>query len=400
MLAIVAGSLQGAWAQADSWVVPASDIDLTGNTPYWIRHTATNGLNLATKAPLYGSDSWKATAVSAVAADLSDLTQVVYFKKEGARIFVYTQTADGTYKTYIGSDEAANQTWAMSAKTLTGDERPTTTDGTNKQGYLKEILPVGNTGNVFFHFVRANGNNINGDNTYLIANRANRVGTAVYDDGHKTDKANFTQWTVIPWRPLEILKNEINEVKRIYENAKVGTKNYEVRNESYREALLAAYNTANTAYNSIKSDIDGGRATLYQRLSSIQTAWSALKEAKRVFLNTAYNAPDTDKQYVVVNREGGILKWSNNAEPAVSEYVTTSIGSEHLMKFSAATISASGTTCNGYYLSPVSNSSQFLQLQRNRFSADSNKQLAANKARWRSSVDADRSNNNLGKGQV
>ena len=89
-------------------MVPASDIDLTGNTPYWIRHTATNGLNLATKAPLYGSDSWKATAVSAVAADLSDLTQVVYFKKEGARIFVYTQTADGTYKTYIGSDEAAN----------------------------------------------------------------------------------------------------------------------------------------------------------------------------------------------------------------------------------------------------------------------------------------------------
>lgn len=261
--------------------------------PYWIRHTATNGLNLATKAPLYGKEDWKKTAVSAVAADLKDLTQVVYFKKEGARIFVYTQTADGASKTYIGSDEAANQTWAMSAKTLTGDERPTTTDGTNKQGYLKEILPVGNTGNVFFHFVRANGNNINGDNTYLIANRANRVGTAVYDDGHKTDK-----------------------------------------------------------------------------------------------------------QYVVVNREGGILKWSNNAEPAVSEYVTTSIGSEHLMKFSAATISASGTTYNGYYLSPVSNSSQFLQLQRNRFSTDSNKQLAANKARWRSSVDADRSNNNLGKGQV
>ena len=74
VLAIVAGSLQGAWAQADSWVVPASDIDLTGNTPYWIRHTATNGLNLATKAPLYGADNWKKTAVSAVAADLSDLT--------------------------------------------------------------------------------------------------------------------------------------------------------------------------------------------------------------------------------------------------------------------------------------------------------------------------------------
>ena len=361
LLLLLVGSLTGAvWGQADSWVVPASDIDLTGHTPYWIRHTATNGLNLATKDALYRSSE---TAVSAVAADMSDLTQVFYFKKEGARIFVYTQTANGAYKTYIGSDEAANQTWAMSAKTLTGDERPTTTDGTNKQGYLKEILPVGNTGNVFFHFVRANGNDCDGTNkSYLIVNRANCAGTAVYDDGHLTDKANFIQWTVIPWRPLEILKNEIDEVKRIHDNAVVGTKNYEVRDESYRTALFDAYKTANAAYTSIKGDIDGGTATLYQRLSSIQTAWSALKEAKREFLTNAFSL-DLEKTYVLTNKYGGVLKY-NNQNPAQIDQPYT-ITDQYKVKF------YKNDETGNYYMQSVSNPTQYLQPSNNKFTSNS-----------------------------
>lgn len=360
LLTITVGSvINMAWGQADSWVVPAEDIDLTGHTPYWIRHTATNGLNLATKDALYASSK---TAVSAVAADLSDLTQVVYFKKEGARIFVYTQTADGTYKTYIGSDEAANSNWSMSAKTLTGDERPTTTDGTNKQGYLKEILPVGNTGNVFFHFVRANGIDCDGTNkSYLIVNRANCAGTAVYDDGHLTDKANFIQWTVIPWRPLEILKNEIDEVKRIHDNAVVGTKNYEVRDESYRTALFDAYKTANAAYNSIKSDIDGG-VTIYQRLSSMQTAWSALKEAKREFLTNAFNL-DLDKTYILTNKYGGVLRYDGNNPAQIVQPQT--IGNEHKVKFHK------NDETGNYYMESVSNSGKYLQPSNNKFTSNS-----------------------------
>lgn len=361
LLTITVGSMINmAWGQADSWVVPAEDIDLTGHTPYWIRHTATNGLNLASKAPVFRYDR---TGVSAVAADMSDLTQVFYFKKEGARIFVYTQTANGAYKTYIGSDEVANQRWGMSTKTLTGDNRPTTTSGVNQQGYLKEILPVGNTGNVFFHFVRANGSDPDGTNkSYLIVNRSNRGGTPVYDDGTKGTKDNFIQWTVIPWRPLEILKNEIDEVWRIYKNAKVGTKNYEVRNESYREALLAAYNTANDAYNSIKGDIDDHKATLYQRLSSIQTAWSALKEAKRTFLTNAFSL-DLDKTYILTNKYGGVLKY-NNQNPAQIDQPYT-ITDQYKVKF------YKNDETGNYYMQSVSNPTQYLQPSNNKFTSNS-----------------------------
>lgn len=378
LLTITVGSMINmAWGQADSWVVPAEDIDLTGHTPYWIRHTATNGLNLATKDALYRSSE---TAVSAVAADMSDLTQVFYFKKEGARIFVYTQTANGAYKTYIGSDEAANSNWSMSAKTLTGDERPTTTNGTNKQGYLKEILPVGNTGNVFFHFVRANGNDCDGTNkSYLIVNRANCAGTAVYDDGHLTDKANFIQWTVIPWRPLEILKNEIDEVKRIHDNAVVGTKNYEVRDESYRTALFDAYKTANAAYTSIKGDIDGGTATLYQRLSSIQTAWSALKDAKREFLTNAFSL-DLDKTYILTNKYGGVLRYDGNNPARIDQ--PQAIGNEHKVKFHK------NDETGNYYMESVSNSGKYLQPSNNKFTSNStvpnndNSQMQNVPVRW------------------
>ena len=361
LLTITVGSMTNmAWGQADSWVVPASDIDLTGHTPYWIRHTATNGLNLASKAPVFRYDR---TGVSAVAADMSDLTQVFYFKKEGARIFVYTQTANGAYKTYIGSDEVANQRWGMSTKTLTGDNRPTTTSGVNQQGYLKEILPVGNTGNVFFHFVRANGSDPDGTNkSYLIVNRSNRGGTPVYDDGTKGTKDNFIQWTVIPWKPLEILKNEIDEVWRIYKNAKVGTKNYEVRNESYREELLAAYNTANDAYNSIKGDIDDHKATLYQRLSSIQTAWSALKEAKRTFLTNAFSL-DLDKTYILTNKYGGVLKY-NNQNPAQIDQPYT-ITDQYKVKF------YKNDETGNYYMQSVSNPTQYLQPSNNKFTSNS-----------------------------
>lgn len=361
LLMMTVGSMMNmAWGQADSWVVPAEDIDLTGNTPYWIRHTATNGLNLASKAPVFRYDR---TGVSAVAADMSDLTQVFYFKKEGARIFVYTQTANGAYKTYIGSDEVANQRWGMSTKTLTGDNRPTTTSGVNQQGYLKEILPVGNTGNVFFHFVRANGSDPDGTNkSYLIVNRSNRGGTPVYDDGTKGTKDNFIQWTVIPWKPLEILKNEIDEVKTICDNAVVGTNNYEVKNQSYIDALLAAYTTAYDAYTSIKADIDGGTATLYQRLSSSQAAWTALKEARRTFLTNAYSL-DLDKTYVLTNKYGGVLKY-NNQNPAQIDQPYT-ITDQYKVKF------YKNDETGNYYMQSVSNPTQYLQPSNNKFTSNS-----------------------------
>lgn len=133
LLVMLTGALPSATlhAQTDQMVVPAGEIDLTGRTGYWIRNTAGSQLNLSTQLPTGGTSGtsggdagWLATWVSVQTASLSDLTQVFYFMQEGNKIYMYTQNAEKTEKTYIGAKGwGSNQTWAMGTITLSGGQQ-------------------------------------------------------------------------------------------------------------------------------------------------------------------------------------------------------------------------------------------------------------------------------------
>ena len=140
LLVLLCGMGNTVSAQTDAMVVPADEIDLTGRTGYWIRNTAGSQLNLSTQKPTGGTSGatggdtgWLATWVSVQTASLSDLTQVFYFMKEGNKIYMYTQNAEQTEKTYIGGKGwGSNQTWAMGTITLSGGKSTFIAKGNRK----------------------------------------------------------------------------------------------------------------------------------------------------------------------------------------------------------------------------------------------------------------------------
>ncbi len=355
----------GRMSAQSSWVVPAADVDLTGETAYWVRYTGGSGKNLSTTKPTVGDAGWKTTDVSIMNEDLSDLSQVFHFNKVGSKIYMYTQNADGSSKTYIGSNTSKNEGWDMKAVTKTDATLP------NGQGYLRRIDAAGSTNNVYFVFARESGATVS-NKSWLLPNRGTVSGATVFDAGGEDNRGHdwISQWVIIPWKPLDYLKKEIDEVQALVTNAVVGTSYNQISAESFSTTLNGALTTANTAYTTIKAAVDGG-TSIYDKLSDIQAAWSALRTAKNTFLTTAYNAIDTSKKYVLVNKNGQRLKWSENASPAISYNAPALINENEVVTLAQS---------DSYYtMSPYKSSSQYLQMGNDSYQ---NQQLYGNAARW------------------
>ncbi|MBR1630801.1 MAG: hypothetical protein IJ680_03010, partial [Paludibacteraceae bacterium] len=253
--------------------------------PYWIRFTMSRGLNLSTRKPDYRTSN-----ISLRTADFTDLSQVFYFKHSADnKYYIYTHESDG-YK-YI---TRASNDWDMTFITQTDETLPTFTRP------LPLVYDVPNTKNIR---ISVDGNTTKG----ITSNRGTIDGMSV---AYNSTIATIYQWVLIPWEPLNYLKQALDEVDELISTAEIGTEYYQVKSQSYIDALQSVYTTSLSTYTTLHGTI-GDATPDASQLAEIQTAWDNLLTARRTFLDEAYN-PVPQGYYIISSERGDYIRLTGN----------------------------------------------------------------------------------------